>query len=115
LDLGHRLRELRKSRRMSLYDVERLTGRHFSTIGKYERGERRPSVQALRELAEVYEVSLSDLLGEAAAAAPPAAAPAVERADLKSLLAVAARMTPEQVAALTELLRRMLPRPPQRG
>jgi transcriptional regulator with XRE-family HTH domain len=108
VDLGHRLRELRKSRRMSLYDVERLTGRHFSTIGKYERGERRPSVQALRELAEVYEVSLGDLLGEL----PPGdgGGAAAERADLQSLLSLARRMTPEQVAALNDFLRLLLSR-----
>ena len=102
MDLGRRLRELRKSRRMSLYDVERRTGRHFSTIGKYERGERRPSVDMLRELAELYEVSLTDLLAEAAAAQGERAS---ERPDLQALLAVARRMTPEQVGALIELLR----------
>jgi transcriptional regulator with XRE-family HTH domain len=103
LDLGRRLRELRRSRRMSLYDVERRTGRHFSTIGKYERGERRPSVETLRELAEVYEVSLSELLAEAGQDGPGPAA--CERPDLQGLLAVARRLSPEQVAALIELLR----------
>ncbi|HVB10406.1 MAG TPA: helix-turn-helix transcriptional regulator [Bacillota bacterium] len=104
MDLGRRLREVRKSRRMSLYDVERRTGRHFSTIGKYERGERRPSVQTLRELADVYQVSLSDLLGEDA---PPARA--ADGKDLQGLIALARRMSPEQVAALTDLLRLIIP------
>ncbi len=103
MELGRRLRELRKSRRMSLYDVERRTGHHFSTIGKYERGERRPSLERLRELAVVYEVSLADML-----AGTPLAGqidgPA-ERPDLQGLLTVARRMSPEQVAALIELLR----------
>ena len=62
--LGDRLRRLRLERNLSLYDVERLSGFHFTTIGKYERGERRPSLEVLRELARVYQVPLSELLEE---------------------------------------------------
>ncbi len=60
--LGERLRSLRLERNLSLYDVERLSGLHFTTIGKYERNERKPSLQVLRELARVYQVPLSELL-----------------------------------------------------
>lgn len=62
--LGERLRRLRLERNLSLYDVERLSGYHFTTIGKYERGERRPSLEVLRELARLYQVPLSELLDE---------------------------------------------------
>ncbi len=103
MDLGRRLRELRKSRRMSLYEVERRTGRHFSTIGKYERGERQPSLQMLRELADVYEVTLADLLAGTPLAGQGGGG--ADRPDLQGLLAVARRLSPEQVAALIELLR----------
>jgi len=60
--LGDRLRRYRKRAGLSLYDVEKLTGRHFSTISKYERGERRPNIDVLRELAGVYEVPPATLV-----------------------------------------------------
>lgn len=62
--LGRRLRLLRENRKLSLYDVERMTGYHYSTVGKYERGLRRPSVDVLRELAKAYDVSVHDIIGE---------------------------------------------------
>lgn len=64
INLGDRLRKLRHARKLSLYDVERKTGLHFSTVGRYERNEREPSIEILRELAEIYEVSVSELLND---------------------------------------------------
>ncbi len=110
MELGDRLREVRKARGMSLYDVQQRTGRHFSTIAKYERGERKPSVEMLRELAEVYDVTVSDLVEERSARGGGRSA---ERTDLQILLAIAQRMTPEQVADLTELLKMLVGRPAQ--
>lgn len=107
LDLGDRLREVRKARGMSLYDVQERTGRHLSTIAKYERGERRPSVEMLRELAEVYDVTVSDLVDERPARAGGVPA---ERTDLRILMAIAQRMRPEEVADLTEFLKVFLNR-----
>lgn len=50
------MRKYRVRAGLSIYDVEKRVGRHFSTISKYERGERKPSLDVLRELAGVYEV-----------------------------------------------------------
>jgi transcriptional regulator with XRE-family HTH domain len=100
LELGERLREVRRARGLTLHDVQNRTGRHFSTIARYERGERRPSVAFLRELAEIYELSVSELLGERA----PRQGGRAERTDLQLLLAIARRMTPAAVADLTGFL-----------
>ena len=64
-DLGDRLRKYRKRAGLSIYDVENLTGRHFTTISKYERGVRQPGLDTLRELAKAYEVSPSELIWHA--------------------------------------------------
>ncbi|GAB6877276.1 helix-turn-helix domain-containing protein [Thermaerobacter litoralis] len=61
-DLGGRLRRIRESRNLSIYEVERRTGMHFSTISKYERNERQPSLDVLRELAALYDVPVSVFL-----------------------------------------------------
>jgi transcriptional regulator with XRE-family HTH domain len=66
IEVGRRLRALRKARRMSLDDVERESSGRWSAsaIGAYERGFRTLSLPRLHELAEFYDVSVSVLLGE---------------------------------------------------
>jgi transcriptional regulator with XRE-family HTH domain len=127
VDLGERLRKARRRQALSLYEVSERTGLHFSTIAKYERGERRPDVEVLRELAAVYDVSLTELLGEEAdalAAFPPsfrsAAGELLRRQELQSLLALGSRLRPEQVQGLVGFLRTLVtdiedPLPPRTG
>lgn len=66
MDLGKRLRELRERSGFSIYEVERRARLHFSTISKYERNERQPSIDVLQELAEVYGVPLASIFAERA-------------------------------------------------
>jgi transcriptional regulator with XRE-family HTH domain len=68
LEVGRRLRSLRKARHLSLDDVERQSSGRWSAsaIGAYERGFRTLSLPRLHELAEFYDVSVSVLLGEQA-------------------------------------------------
>ena len=65
-EVGHRLRAVRRQRRLSLDDVERQSGGRWSAsaIGAYERGFRNLSLPRLRELAEFYAVPMATLLGE---------------------------------------------------
>lgn len=111
-DLGRTLRRLRKSLRMSIYDVEMRTGLHFSTISKYERNERLPSLQVLKELAGLYGVPLGSLVAEEGGSdVPPdllARATAMNtRPELAELFELAEEMSPEQLAVLTTMLRSM--------
>lgn len=64
LALGGRLRAARRHRRLSLTDVESLSGEEFkaSVLGAYERGERSLSVQRLVRLAALYEIPVAQLL-----------------------------------------------------
>lgn len=118
MDLGGRLRELRRKHNYSLYDVERRIGLHFSTIAKYERNERQPGIDVLKDLAALYEVPLGALLTDVDDLAEllterqrrlltlldrrPPVAQAVERL---------ARMSDGQVEALVGLLDAVLPSP----
>jgi transcriptional regulator with XRE-family HTH domain len=65
-EVGHRLRAVRRQRRLSLDDVERQSGGRWSAsaIGAYERGFRNLSLPRLRELAEFYAVPMATMLGE---------------------------------------------------
>lgn len=66
VEVGQRLRAVRRLRQMSLDDVERSSGGRWSAsaVGAYERGFRNLSLPRLRELAEFYQVPMSVLLGE---------------------------------------------------
>lgn len=66
VEVGQRLRNVRRARGLSLDDVERESGGRWSAsaIGAYERGFRNLSLPRLRELAEYYGVPMSVLLGE---------------------------------------------------
>lgn len=65
-ELGKRLRETRRARRLSLDDVaERSGGRwNGAVLGTYERGQRRISIEDLRDLSEFYGVSSAVLMPE---------------------------------------------------
>lgn len=62
--LGERLRQIRKQKRLALTDVEAQTRQEFkaSVMGAYERGERMISVQRLERLAKFYGVTVDQLL-----------------------------------------------------
>jgi transcriptional regulator with XRE-family HTH domain len=66
VEVGQRLRAVRKARQFSLDDVERTSGGRWSAsaIGAYERGFRNLSLPRLRELAQFYDVPMTVLLGE---------------------------------------------------
>ncbi len=64
LDLGRRLRNVRRQQGLSLHDVEQTSDGDLkaSVVGAYERGERAVSVARLRSLAKFYRVPMSQLL-----------------------------------------------------
>lgn len=61
-DLGERCRALRKKRKLSQMDVTKQFDFSLSHYQKIERGELDPRFTTLRKLAEVYGVTLSELL-----------------------------------------------------
>ena len=61
--VGPRLRRLRGQRDLTLTAVAATTGISKSTLSRLENGERRPSLELLLPLAQVYRVPLDDLVG----------------------------------------------------
>ena len=68
MEFPARLRRLREERRpvRSMAAVWELCGLERGALGRYERGERSPSMDALIALADYYEVSLDYLTGRSA-------------------------------------------------
>lgn len=58
-----RLRRLRERRRMNRKVLGECCGLSKNMIGMYERGEKEPSIKALVEIADFFEVSTDYLLG----------------------------------------------------
>jgi transcriptional regulator with XRE-family HTH domain len=58
-----RLKHVRRQRRMTLTDVAGSTGISKSTLSRLETGQRRPTLELLLALSQVYRVPLDDLVG----------------------------------------------------
>jgi transcriptional regulator with XRE-family HTH domain len=64
--LGDRIREARKARGLSQERLAVDLGVSWSTVNRYESGKNTPSLNRLRLIADVLDIQVSDLLGEAA-------------------------------------------------
>ncbi len=118
-DLGSRLRYLRNQAGFSLYEVEKRlrhqgSDLHFTSISKYERGDRQPSLAVLRELARVYDVSLAQVVTGAEdvlSHLPPDLVRSLSllqgRPDLLELVEAARPLAQDQVKSLVDMIRKL--------
>lgn len=72
---GERLKELRKSRKLTQPQLAEKVGRNPHTIKDYEAGRASPSLQALELLSKALGVSQKDLMDSAAPIPAPVSAP----------------------------------------
>lgn len=64
MNTGKIITELRKTKDWSQTDLASKSGVSREMIGKYERGEAVPSIEAAKKIADAFEVSLDYLAGE---------------------------------------------------
>lgn len=62
LKFGERIKVLRKNKNWSQEKLADETGFHRTYIGMIERGERNPSLININVFAEIFEMSISELL-----------------------------------------------------
>lgn len=65
LDFGNRLRSVRQAKGLKRGDIARKSGLAVGVYGRYERGERLPTVDTARAIADALGVSLDYLTGAA--------------------------------------------------
>lgn len=63
LQIGHKIKTLRRSRNLTQEEVAAHLGISFQAISKWERGDGYPDITLLPALAAYFEVSVDDLLG----------------------------------------------------
>ncbi len=61
-DFASRLKQLRTQRSLSQTELAKQVGVHYNHIGRYERGQSKPSAQILTKLAETLSVSADFLV-----------------------------------------------------
>lgn len=57
MSLNKRLKEERSNKGLSQQKLAELTQTHYSNIGRYERGDAKPSAEVLSRISQVLEVS----------------------------------------------------------
>ena len=60
---GERLQKARKDRKISQDELAKILGVHAPIIGRYERGEVKPSIEVATKIADALGVSLDYLTG----------------------------------------------------
>ena len=112
MDIGKRLRELRKDKGLSLRDIEDRTGLPKAYVSIVENGRTTPTLQMLVRWAKALDVELYQLF--AVGHDQPVAAESPERipvgAQERTLLALFAKMPADDRALLISLARKSVKR-----
>jgi transcriptional regulator with XRE-family HTH domain len=64
MSFGKRLATIRKEKKISQEDLAKSVGILANVLGRYERGEARPSIEMATKLADALKVSLDFLVGK---------------------------------------------------
>jgi transcriptional regulator with XRE-family HTH domain len=70
-DFAEKLRTLRRQKNLTQAELGKLIGIHYNHIGRYERGQAKPSAETLYKIANVLDVSGDYLLGKSSSEATP--------------------------------------------
>lgn len=64
IDFGTRLKIVREEKKLRREDVANRIGTSAAIVGRYERGERTPSIDIAKNIAQALDVSLDYLVGD---------------------------------------------------
>lgn len=62
--LGEKIKIYRENKNMTQYEIAEILGVKPTTVSKYESGTLEPNIESLKKLAELFEVSIDELLKE---------------------------------------------------
>lgn len=64
VEVGRRIAQFRKKKNMTQFELADALGISFQAVSNWERGNSMPDISRLSELAELFEVSIDDILGK---------------------------------------------------
>lgn len=64
MELGQNIMLIRKKKGLSQADLGKIIGTSGDVIGRYERGDIKPSIEVVEKIAEAFEVSIDYLVGK---------------------------------------------------
>ena len=64
MDFGDNIMLIRKKKALSQADLGKLIGTSGDVIGRYERGDIKPSIEVVQKIADALEVSIDYLVGK---------------------------------------------------
>ncbi len=64
IQIGHRIRYLRKEEKISQLDLGNIVGRSANQIGRIERAEGNPTIETLHRIAKHYKVAITYFIDE---------------------------------------------------
>jgi transcriptional regulator with XRE-family HTH domain len=64
MELGQNIMLIRKKKGLSQADLGKIIGTSGDVIGRYERGDIKPSIEVVEKIAESFEVSIDYLVGK---------------------------------------------------
>lgn len=101
MDVGERIRELRKKHNMTTNKLAELCNTSQPVISKLENGHRIPDIPTLKKICEVFDITLADFF------APENISKPVE-GNLEELLNNAKELSPEQIKSLSNFLKTII-------
>lgn len=101
MDVGERIRRLRKKHNMTTNKLAELCNTSQPVISKLENGHRIPDVPTLKKICEVFDITLADFF------APENISKPVEN-NLEELLNSAKELSPEQIKSLSNFLKTII-------
>lgn len=97
MDIGHRIRRLRKANRLTLEELARATDLSQPFISQIERDIKTPSIETLTRICEALGVTLAEFFSPGILLPP----------DIERLVEAAQRLTPQQRELLSRFLEQM--------
>lgn len=108
MHVGERLKELRSQLNVSKRRLAKLSGVALSFINEIEKGTKAPTVATLERLCDALGITLADFFAPARQGAEPLQAELCQLLQddkLRQLLLNAKDLTPQQLAALTAVIK----------
>ena len=62
--LGDKIKKYRENKKMTQNDMANILGVSAGTVSKYESGDLEPSIESLKRLSELFEISMDELLAD---------------------------------------------------